>query len=153
MILLCLNKRSSQRNFRIEARYKTLFAEIEVYLWLKSEKQWELEMPKHFTFDFKVRNKKVYIEVKRGYNDLTSNQVWQLYHYINEIDKFYVATDKKHAESEGFKLVESFETIFGEFFFHKIDVNTYFVFIIDFSLLLEIDFIKAVIRLLLVGKI
>lgn len=40
--------------------------EVEAYVWLTQYKQWSLEKPKFLTYDYKIKDKDIYIEVKKG---------------------------------------------------------------------------------------
>lgn len=103
--------------------------EIETYIWLTECKEWTLEKLEFFTYDFKIKDEDIYIEVKKGYADLTQKQMINLYEYgkygENEIKAFYLINDRKLSQDEGFIVKDSFQTIIGQFYLYEVEINRY----------------------------
>ncbi len=107
----------------IKPEIRPYIAEVEVYLWLRYVKGWELEKPEKFNFDFKIKGKEVYIEVKTGYNTLTNNQILQLYENLDVIEGMYIATNG--VDYPGYEPREEFETLLGTFTLYKLGIKEY----------------------------
>lgn len=99
--------------------------EVEAYVWLTKYKQWSLEKPKFLTYDYKIKDKEIYIEVKKGYAELTQNQIVNLYNYQEEIKTFYIINNRTFSQDDGFILKDSFKTTMGEFYLYEIKINLY----------------------------
>lgn len=115
-----------QKLSEIKPDIRPYILEVEAYVWLTKYKQWSLEKPEFFTYDYKIQNKDIYIEVKKGYADLTQKQIINLYEGKEEdIKTFYIINNRTHSQDDGFILKDSFETINGEFYLYEIEINLY----------------------------
>ena len=111
---------------KIKPDIRPYLLEIETYVWLTKHKHWSLEKPEYFTYDYKVKDKDIYIEVKKGYADLTQNQIINLYEYKEEdIKTFYIINNRELSPESGFFVKESFETTMGTFYLYGVAINPY----------------------------